>query len=308
MLTRRRFLTISAAATAALYAPRLGAEEALYQWRGVAMGADASITLAHHPRAEAIVERALAEITRLERIFSLHMPGSALVQLNAAGTLEAPPFELLECLALVDSVHAATGGLFDPTIQPLWTLYAQHHAAGRSPEPAAITDALARTGWSRVSFDASGIRLAPGAQLSLNGVAQGYVADRVADLLRAEGLTDLLVNTGELRALGGHPRGGGWSVGLDDGQQLHPDAVRLENAALASSSPMGTTFDQTGEVSHILDPRTGQPAPPQWRMISVMANRAGLADALSTGFCLMDRPAIDMALERFPTARLVFAA
>ena len=55
--------------------------------------------------------------------------------------------------------------------------------------------------------------------LTLNGIAQGYIADRVVALLRAEGLSDVLVNTGELRALGGHPDGGGWPVSLNDGKR-----------------------------------------------------------------------------------------
>lgn len=298
-LTRRRFLAIAAAAAAA--SPARAAP--LYQWRGTALGADASITLAH-PQAEAIVQAALAEIARLERIFSLHDPHSALTRLNAHARLDNPPFELLECLSLCRSVHSATGGLFDPTIQPLWATYAEHHARGRAPDAAALADARARTGWDRLHFDVTHARLHRGMALSLNGVAQGYIADRVADLLRAQGLTDVLVNTGEFVALGGHPQGSGWPVTLDDGQARHRDAVMLENAALASSAPHGITFDQAGHVSHVLNPLTGLPAPARWRLITVTAPRAALADALSTAFCLMERDAIATALGHFPRAGL----
>lgn len=297
--TRRRFLTIAAAAAAA--SPARAAP--LYQWRGTALGADASITLAHD-QAEQIVQRALTEIARLERIFSLHDRQSALVRLNTTGRLDNPPFELLECLALCRSVHAASGGLFDPTIQPLWTLYAEHHADGGAPSAAALNTARACTGWHGLHFDTSAATLRPGMAISLNGVAQGYIADRVADLLRAGGMTDLLVNTGEFHAIGGQPRGGAWPVTLDDGQALHRDAVMLENAALASSAPHGITFDQAGRVSHILNPLTGQPAPAHWRLITVTAPRAALADALSTAFCLMDRERIERTLASFPQARL----
>ncbi len=51
--------------------------------------------------------------------------------------------------------------------------------------------------------------------LTLNGIGQGYVADRVAALLEAEGLTDILIDTGEFRALGGSPEGGEWPVRLE---------------------------------------------------------------------------------------------
>jgi FAD:protein FMN transferase len=305
-INRRRFLTISAAAAA--LAGRPAAAGPLHRWRGTALGASASITLAHSDAA-AIIEAALAEITRLEAIFSLYRSASALSRLNAAGVLDAPPFELLECLGLSAAVHEATSGLFDPTIQPLWATYAEHHARGVAPDDQTLAAALARIGWAGVAFDARSVRLArPGMALTLNGVAQGLIADCVADLLRARGLTDVLVETGEYRALGGHPAGGGWPITLDVGGRLVPDVGMLRNAALASSAPLGTVFDAEGRVGHILHPVTGRPAPARWQLVSVTAPRAALADALSTAMCLMTRAAIERTLEAFPSARLLHLA
>ncbi|PTE15814.1 thiamine biosynthesis protein ApbE, partial [Cereibacter changlensis JA139] len=68
--------------------------------------------------------------------------------------------------------------------------------------------------------------------LTLNGIAQGFIADRVPELLKAEGVGDILVDTGELRALGGHPEGGGWPVALASGE-----ALTLRDMALASPAP-----------------------------------------------------------------------
>ena len=307
MIRRRRLLTIAAAAGAAgavaFPAAMRAGPTRLYQWRGVALGADASITLAH-PRAEAIVDRALAEIARLEAIFSLHRPDSALARLNANGRLDAPPFELLECLSLCGAAHRASHGAFDPTVQPLWALHAESHAAGQAPGDAQIAAMLPRIGWRHLRFDAGAIAFArPGMALTLNGVAQGVIADRVATLLQGEGLDDVLINTGEFRALGGHPDGGGWPITLADGQ-TPPGRVALSARALASSGPLGTTFDTDGRVGHIIDPRNGRPTAPRWHLVSVTAPRAGLADALSTAACLMDRPAIARLVASFPGARL----
>jgi len=309
-LSRRRFLTISAGAgawgLAGLGGFRARAAD-LYHWRGIALGAQASITLAH-PRAERIVASCRREIERLETVFSLYRPDSALSRLNAEGSLAAPPPELLECLGLSGAVHAATGGLFDPTIQPLWRLYAEHHAhRGRGPDPASIEETLTRVGWDGVVFVSDGIRFSrPGMALSLNGIAQGYIADRVAALLRAEGLDEVLVNTGELRALGGHPHGGGWPVELDTGSGRARPSVSLRDQALASSAPAGTAFDAAGTVGHILHPATGRPAPATWRLVSILAPRAALADALSTAMCLMTREEIARTLAVFPSASLAY--
>lgn len=300
--TRRRFLTIAAAA--ATVAGRPAAAAPLHRWRGQALGAQASITLAH-PQAERITAMALAEIARLEEIFSLYRPHSAISRLNATGRLQAPPFELLECLGLAGAVHRATGGLFDPTVQPLWAAWASAQARGGAPDAAVLATARAAIGWGRVRLDAAAITLDPGMALTLNGIAQGYVADRIADLLAGEGLTDVLIDTGEMRALGGHPDGGAWDVGLRAGDALLPRRVDLRDRALASSAPLGTVFDAAGQLGHILDPRSAEPAPGRWSLVSVAAPRAALADALSTAFCLMERSAITAALARFPQAELV---
>lgn len=304
MLSRRRLLSITAATLASAALPARG--HGLTQWRGVALGADASITLAH-PQADRIIERARSEIARLEGVFSLHQPGSALARLNAAGHLPDPPFELLECLAQCARLHAATSGTFDPTVQPLWALHARHYAGGsRSapPDGRARAEALALTGWQRVRYDPAAIRLTPGMALTLNGIAQGYIAERVASLLRGMGLNHVLVNTGEFVALGDDPRGGPWHIGLRDGDHLLPGEIALDGGALATSAPHGISFDAAGQASHILDPASGHPAPARWKLITVTAPQAWLADGLSTAFCLMTRDRIDTTLAAFPQATL----
>lgn len=295
---RRRFLTISAAAVALGGGPARALP--LTTWQGIAMGAGATIALAH-PEASALIAEARAEIARLEAIFSLTRTDSALSRLNRDGVLADPPFEMLELFSLAGTVHAATGGRFDPTVQPLWAAYAEHFAAGQAPSPAVVAGALARVGWAGVKADEGRIGFArPGMAITLNGIAQGYVADRVAALLRARGLQDVLVDTGEIRALGHAPDGAGWPVTLAGAGR-----ISLADRALATSAPLGTVFDAAGRVGHILDPLSGLPAGSRWRVISVAAPTAALADALSTGFCLMERARIDAALARFPQAELV---
>lgn len=297
MITRRRLLTISAAM--AILPGVARANPATHLWTGQALGARASIRLSH-PDGRQIADRVLAEIERLEDILSLYRADSALSRLNRDGRLDAPPFELLECLSIADAVHKASGGRFDPTVQPLWAGWAEAAARGERPGVEALADALQHTGWEHVALDAGLIEMRPGMALTLNGIGQGYVADRVAALLRAEGLTDILVDTGEFHAIGGDPSGGAWRLSLAAGGN-----VDLQDRALATSSPLGTTFDQDGQDGHILDPGTGLPAGPIWSEITITAPNAALADALSTAACLMaDRAGIEEMLAHFPEARL----
>jgi FAD:protein FMN transferase len=294
-LNRRRFMTLMATAALPM---RVQADE-ITQWHGTALGAEAAIYLSH-PEANGIISRAVAEIDRLEGIFSLYRTSSALSQLNLTGRLDAPPFEILECLALCERVNTATQGMFDPTIQPLWQLYATSFDQGHAPSQEQITATLPLIGFPQITYDSSAVFLKAGMALTLNGVAQGFIADKVAELLAAEGLTDILINTGEFRALGQMPGRAGWPVTLTSGAK-----VDLASRALATSSPSGTVFDASGTAGHILNPVTGQPSAATWTSVTISAPSAALADALSTAACLMpDRASVVAALGEFSRTRI----
>lgn len=295
-LTRRRFLSIAACAGA--LGPRPAAAQ-VTQWHANALGARATLSIAH-PDAEDIAERVWAELRRLERIFSLYRADSAVSVLNAQGILHAPPFELLDCLSLCDRLHHASGGRFDPTIQPLWLAHAEQ-AGAKLPDRAEITRALSYVGWSGVRFESQTVQFERrGMALTLNGIAQGYIADRIVAFLTREGLTDIMVDTGELYAMGGHPDGSDWPVTLraPDGNVL--GHLRLRDQALATSAPQGTLIGKSAAVGHILDPRNGQQTKAGWQMISISGPSAALADGLSTALCLMDRSEMSRCLSVFP--------
>lgn len=292
MTTRRRCLTILAGAAALpiVGVPRTKNEAmaGTAEWRGLALGAGARILL-DHPRAEALLPRAVAEIRRLEAIFSLYRADSELAQLNREGVLHQPAFELIELLSICHRVNARTDGAFDPTVQALWSLYARRYSEGGPPSPQQIARARAATGWAKVEYGPEKISFRrTGVQLTLNGIAQGYIADRIAGFFRRNGVKDVLINTGEIAALGVAPDGAPWQVRLDDGEG---PGLPLRNAAIATSAPLGTVFDNGGKAGHIIDPRDGKPGG-AWSRVTVISPLAADADGLSTGFCLMSRPRI----------------
>ena len=215
-----------------------------------------------HAAARQAIAACRTEITRLERIFSLYRADSALSQLNRQGRLEAPPLELVELLAFSARVSAATGGAFDVTVQPLWDLYAGHFADPAAdpagPDDAALAATLARVDWRAVEIDSARIGFRrPGMAVTLNGVAQGYITDRVADLLRGRGFENVLVELGEIRALGRHADSDPWRAGIANPND--PSAVLLElpllDVALATSGGYGTWFDPAPSPSPHLRPR-----------------------------------------------------
>ncbi|MGD9917295.1 MAG: FAD:protein FMN transferase [Paenirhodobacter sp.] len=295
MLNRRRFLALSACATAlpARAAPPVA------RWHGAAMGSAATLTLSglDDHAARPIFARVEAELARIEAQFSLHRD-SALTRLNRDGRLAYPDRQILDLFALAGRVHAATAGAFDPTVQPLWRAIAEGHDPGA---------ARALIGWAGVEVTPAEIRLArPGMALTFNGIAQGHAADRIADLLRAEGMRDVLVDMGEIAAMGQRPGGGPWRSQIVGPDGLPAGRLDLRDRALATSAPAGTRIGPGGDAPHILDPLG--PRTPRWRLAAVAAPRAALADALSTAACVMDRVAIEAALTAFPGATLVALA
>ncbi|MBZ9798667.1 FAD:protein FMN transferase [Mesorhizobium sp. ES1-4] len=301
-ISRRRFIRISGAA-AGLSLAALGggfarpsrASPLFHEWRGVALGADASLQLYHADAAEAerLIADALAEVRRLERVFSLYDETSALSRLNRDGELIDPPQELIELLAMSERYARATGGAFDPTVQPLWALYAKHFSmAGadpNGPSPADLGTAVGKCGCQRVMVDVGKVAFEQsGMALTLNGIAQGYITDRVAELLRARGVTHTLVDMGETRALDAHPAGRPWSVGIRDprAEDRFVATLALDNQAISTSGGYGTEFDAAGRFNHIFDPATGLCAK-RYLSVSVVAPTATCADALSTAFSVM---------------------
>lgn len=284
MMTRRRLLFISAAAVAA---SSLGAatRASTAHWQGAALGVHARITLRHMDCSEAapLFQEIEGELLRLEGIFSLYRRDSALSRLNARGSLAAPPPELLEVLGLARAIHAETDGLFDPSVQPLFDCYARASLHSGPPDSDAVAEALGRVDFASVRFDTSGIALSrPGMALTLNGIAQGYVTDRIAALLRSRGLHDVLVDIGEIVAAGRGPSGSGWRVRIANGGPV----LTIADCAIATSMPGGTVIDPEAQIGHILHPSKGW-VEPLHGQVTVLADTAALADGYSTAAGLM---------------------
>ncbi len=293
-INRRRFIGIAGAAAGMALFPAVGAGEfRIHHWNGVVMGARATIQLAHPDANEAqrIIELALQEVERLENIFSLYRSDSAVSRLNRDGHLPAPPLELIDLLGKAATVSALSEGVFDVTVQPLWARYRDYFSA--DPDAArlpAADDELALVDWRGVQVDSMAISYGrTGMAITPNGIAQGYITDRVADLLRLNGIDRVALNLGEARTIGQHAEGRDWRIGITDPSK--PEAivghVSCADRAVATSGGYGTVFDAARYYSHILDPRTGQTASID-RSVTVVAAEACVADAWSTAFALMN--------------------
>ncbi len=313
-ISRRRFIRISAAAAGLALAPfgrAAKADVGLVTWRGTMLGAIATLNIHHEDRREArrLIALAVAESRRLERLFSLYLEDSALVELNRTGILVDPAAELVELLLISQRYAELTGGMFDPTVQPLWELYANHfsreNADPAGPSRDEVQAALAKVGHARLRIGRDRIVMPRGTGVTLNGIAQGYITDKVVELLRWQGIVHSLVDMGETRAMGSRPDGTPWEVGIADPQVpgRTAGALGIVDRAVSTSGAYGFQFDPEGHFNHLFNPITGGCAN-GYRSVTTVSGTATAADALSTAFSFMTELQIKSLLPRVDIERV----
>ena len=233
------------------------------------------------------------ETRRLERQLSLYLPDSDLCYLNAHAhqqPVRVEP-ELFRLLQTCQSLYALTQGAFDPTVTPLLRLWGFVDKQYRAPDPDAIEKALERVGMELVLLEPSGCWVyyaLPGVELSFGAIGKGWAVAQCLRILRELGVANALLDAGgsTLYALGTPTDGDGWLIRLPDGSQMI-----LRDAALAVAGDTEQYFEVNGvRYGHILDPRTGYPAPSR-PPVAVIGDDPTLCDALSTALYI--EPALE---------------
>ena len=315
--TRRRAIRIIAAAAGLplmIAAVRATAPPAqMFHWQGEVLDALSEVTLWHTDAAlcRRTILKVRAEIARYERIFSLYQPDSEISRLNAAGALKRPAPELRALIEESQRFGVMSAGAFDISVQPLWQLYEAHFwsHAHIVPDIVARAQDVARelvdfrrieTGAGRIAFAREGMGI------TLNSVAQGFITDAIADMLRNEGFESAVVDLGEFHTLGRHPDGHPWRIGIQDALAASAvdRVIELDDMALAVSGGYGTTFEPTGHFHHIFDPQTGASAN-KLADAAVIGPRATAANALTVAICVVGEERAPALLEACPGTRAI---
>ena len=309
--SRRRFLNILGASTTALIAcPELsfGSNElnelSKHSWSGEVLGANAQMQLygIGQKEGQQIISDCLNEISRLEKIFSLYRADSIICSLNRKGFFTDAPPELVAVLKSANELSELSGGLFDVSVQPLWKHLYYHSGAELNPKD--ITKLSGLIDYRNIVIQGNDIQFAKkGMQITLNGIAQGYITDCVRALLSTRGIAKALLQLGETFAIGNNQFGNPWRIGIEDpntNQIAH--TLELKDLAVATSGGYGTRFSQSAIAHHLLNPRTNS-SPEYYSSLSVIADNATLADGLSTTLSLMPRQKHQALLAHYSGAK-----
>ncbi|MEX1258388.1 MAG: FAD:protein FMN transferase [Gemmatimonadota bacterium] len=237
--------------------------------------------------ARTMVEAAFEELGRLEGILSRHRADTPVALLARMGVVRRPPEELVEVLQRAHEISELSGGAFDVTVAPLLRLYQERSTLPGAPLPSdgEVSRALELVDYRRIRVDGDAIALeTPGMAITLDGIAKGYVVDRVVQTLVERGADHVVVEAGGDLASGGEgAEKDGWPVAIQDPRNpagtVGDFQLRGEGVATSGDYVQAFTGDRT--LHHILDPRTGQ-SPIHTSGATVIARNAMEADALST--------------------------
>jgi thiamine biosynthesis lipoprotein len=246
-------------------------------------------------RLQQALNESVKAIRSVEKQMSLFDPDSAVSRLNRLGELRRPDPELLSVLTLAQHVSQRSAGAFDVTMQPLWNLWSLHSQSQTLPSSNALSQTRSLVNWQALTVSPDVVRLTvKGMGVSLNGIAQGYAADKVRSVLQAHGVQHALIDTGETTLLGQSPKGDAWrfTVQPSVASPLTPPVIHSNGWALATSSDAHTVFSADHVHHHILNPHTGD-SPTYWSSVSVIAPSCALADALTKVFFMCPPQAIE---------------
>ena len=256
------------------------------------MGTWAALTTYGESRAEAVeaLEAHLRILEDAEAELSTWRPTSALSAINSlpVGTAAALNPPLCRLLRRVQHWQRRTAGAFDPAIGALVTAW-DLRGAGRVPTDADLARARARSGWRHVAIDpACRLRRHRDVTLDAGGFGKGAALDRIRAVGEHSGpwMVDL---GGQVAASGPRPDGSGWPVSLAHAGRRHIALIDLELRGGSLATSAGSEHDLVvgdRRVGHVIDPRSGFPAPFDGS-VTVWHARALVADLLSTALFVM---------------------
>ena len=258
------------------------------------MAGRAEVVVAGIPPQQASqeMERAIAEVRRIEAKYSRYRAESIVGRINAAAGISAVECddETWALMAHADHLHVHSQGFFDITsgvLRRAWDFQ-----GGRIPDQAEVQALLPLVGWDKVERSAQAVSLLhAGMEIDFGGIGKEYAADRAGALLMEHGVRHGYVNlAGDIRVMGPKPDGEPWVIGIQ-----HPRAtgavlatLALSGGGIATSGDYERFFEVDGRrYCHLLNPFTGWPVD-YWQCVSVQAPIATLAGNCCTIAMLME--------------------
>ena len=250
---------------------------------------DTVVTLTAYVDDAQVLQDALEECGRYERLLSRTIEGSDVWRINhASGQPVKVSDDTLTILDCARQVSALSDGMFDVTIAPVSTLWDFTSGAAVLPDADAIAGAAELVDISKLEIDGGEVTLPEGMMIDLGGIAKGYIADAVKRYLMDRGVESAILSFGgNIVAIGMKPDGSPWKVGIQDIDKPTGEYMLVSKNYGGSTVTSGIYergFDLDGvRYHHILDPHTGWPVQNELASVTIFSESSMWGDALSTG-------------------------
>jgi len=278
------------------------------------------VVLARDPvQAQACLDAAFAVQNQIDQTMSTYKPDSELSRVNREAydhpvAVGDPTWTVLQ---KAREVGALSGGAFDVTVGPEGDLWKAAGEANELPSAAALAQARAKVGWSKLLLDPreKTVRFSvPGMKIDLGGIAKGYAIDQSVAALQSHGALGAMVDIGgDIRCFGRVPPGQTtWKIGIQDPKHLDTSAEQqvlltlniLDKAVATSGHYRRFALIDGQRVSHIIDPQQGTGSD-RLASVTILANEAMTADALATAVSVMGREKGLALIESLPDTEAV---
>ncbi|WP_296682456.1 FAD:protein FMN transferase [Flavobacterium sp.] len=238
---------------------------------------------------------AIAEVKRIENQISDWIPTTPISLVNKNAGIQAIKVdsEVFDLVERAIKISQLTDGAFDISYASMDKIWKFDGSMTTMPTEEMIKKSVAKIGYKNIILDKSNqtifLQLA-GMKLGLGGIGQGYIADKVRDLLVTNGCKSGIVNvSGDINAWGKQINGKPWTIGIINPMNKNKvfSTFPLENSSVETSGNYEKYVMFNGiRYSHIIDPRTGYPAQGVVS-VSVFAKQTEIADALATGIFVL---------------------
>ena len=255
---------------------------------GVGFYFDTVVYLTLWGAPETLVNEVWAECARYEQLLSKTIATSDVSRINAAGgkTVTVDP-ETWEILRRAKEINALTGGAFSITIAPvsaLWTFTGLE--TNTIPTDEMRLSVLHLVDDQKIELGENNtVTLPAGMQIDLGGIAKGYIADKVAELLREKAYAGIISLGGNVYTVGRKPDGSRFGVGITNPEATFTSKaiIYTEGCTVVTSGTYERGFNFGGvRYHHILDPKTGWPSQSDLVSATFVMDSSMTADALAT--------------------------
>lgn len=233
------------------------------------------------------------KINEFDALFDANNENSDVSEINGKNTeikVSEATAKIIQKSILASSL---TNGAFDITIMPVLMLWGFDNGNYGVPEKTEIQSALKNVGADKISVKNNTVIKEDNTQISLGGIAKGYVGDELLKIAKENGVSAVLSLGGNIVLCGENTERGMWTVGVKNPLEANELVCTFEhkgNVSVVTSGGYERSFEKDGKAyHHIIDTKTGEPAETDLLSVTVIGEDGALCDAFSTALFSMGK-------------------